>query len=82
MEGLMALCYRRGWRTWKRDFGVEVDEVNNIFSITTRHFSIFGLFTPIVGDLSNIIVYPNGVYIYLITNDKGNKRTGKLAVIK
>lgn len=135
---LMALCYRRGWRTWKRDFGVEIDEVNNIFSITTRHFSIFGLFTPIVGDLSNIIVYPNpfkphlghneiyfkglttkttikiyniagelvrkienvdgettwdarnnsgnkvasGVYIYLITNDKGNKRTGKLAVIK
>ena len=137
---LMALCYRRGWRMWKRDFGVEVDEVNNIFSITTRHFSIFGLFTPIVGDLSNVIVYPNpfkphlghteiyfkglttkttiriyniagelvrkienvdgetettwdarnnsgnrvasGVYIYLITNDKGNKRTGKLAVIK
>lgn len=135
---LIALCHRRGWRTWKRDFGVKVDEVNNIFTITTRHLSIFGLFTPIVVDLSNIIVYPNpfkphlghtgiyfkgltekttikiyniagelvrkienvdgettwdarnnsgnkvasGVYIYLITNDKGNKRTGKLAVIK
>lgn len=135
---LMALCYRRGWRTWKRDFGVETDEVNNIFTIATRHLSIFGLFTSVVGDLSNVIVYPNpfkphlghteiyfkgltakttikiyniagelvrkienvdgetrwdarnnsgnkvasGVYIYIITNDKGNKKIGKLAVIK
>jgi len=135
---LIALCYRGGWRMWKRDFRVETDEITNIFSITTGHLSIFGLFTPIVGDLSNVIVYPNpfkpylghteiyfkgltekttikiyniagelvreienvdgettwdarnnsgnkvasGVYIYIITNDEGNKKIGKLAIIK
>jgi len=135
---LIALCYRSGWRTWQRDFEAVADEINNVFRITTRHLSIFGLFTPIVGDLSNVIVYPNpfkpylghteiyfkgltekttikiyniagelvrkienvegettwdarnnsgnkvasGVYIYIITNDKGNKKIGKLAIIK
>jgi len=135
---LIALCHRKGWRTWRKDFEEKLDEVDNIFRITAGHLSIFGLFTPIVGDLSNVIVYPNpfkphlghneiyfkgltekttikiyniagelvrqidnidgeavwdarndsgnkvasGIYIYIMTNDKGNKKTGKLAIIK
>ncbi|MFC1522876.1 fibronectin type III domain-containing protein, partial [Elusimicrobiota bacterium] len=50
--------YDQSQSRWSKDSNSAVNKSNKTVTVQTSHFSLFGLFAPLAGNLSNVFVYP------------------------
>ncbi len=58
-DSLAVFAYDPAGSKWRKEAASSIDKTNRRITASTSHFSFFGVFQPVSGDLDSARVYPN-----------------------
>ncbi|MEK7747163.1 MAG: hypothetical protein AAB576_10890, partial [Elusimicrobiota bacterium] len=58
-DSLAVFAYDPAGSKWRKEAASSIDKTNRRITASTSHFSFFGVFLPVSGDLDSARVYPN-----------------------